>query len=537
MVVVVGGSLAAVVDVGWRPFGGGRAEEKRWCPFFNFDPHNVVPFPLSRVRHGGAHRWWSSVVLWQRWSTLVAAVVVVGGSLAAVVDVGWRPFGGGRAEEKRWCPFFNFDPHNVVPFPLSRVRHGGAHRWWSAVVLWPRWSTLGGGRLVVVERRKNGGVVVGGRSLAAVVDVGWRPFGGGRAEEKRWCPFFNFDPHSVVPFPLSRVRHGGAHRWWSAVVLWPRWSTLGGGRLVVVERRKNGGVVVGGRSLAAVVDVGWRPFGGGRAEEKRWCPFFNFDPHSVVPFPLSRVRHGGAHRWWSAVVLWPRWSTLGGGRLVVVERRKNGGVVVGGRSLAAVVDVGWRPFGGGRAEEKRWCPFFNFDPHSVVPFPLSRVRHGGAHRWWSAVVLWPRWSTLGGGRLVVVERRKNGGVVVGGRSLAAVVDVGWRPFGGGRAEEKRWCPFFNFDPHSVVPFPLSRVRHGGAHRWWSAVVLWPRWSTLGGGRLVVVERRKNGGVRGGRRSFFGGGGRRWYQPFGGGRADASFARATPVPSHFPFRSR
>jgi len=27
--VVVGGSLAAVVDVGWRPFGGGRAEEKR----------------------------------------------------------------------------------------------------------------------------------------------------------------------------------------------------------------------------------------------------------------------------------------------------------------------------------------------------------------------------------------------------------------------------------------------------------------------------------------------------------------------------
>jgi len=37
---------------------------------------------------------------------------------------------------------------------------------------------------------------------------------------------------------------------------------------------------------------------------------------------------------------------------------------------------------------------------------------------------------------------------------------------------------------------------------------------------------------GGRRSFFGGGGRRWYRPFGGGRADASFARAAPVPSHF-----
>ncbi|QCD99571.1 hypothetical protein DEO72_LG7g854 [Vigna unguiculata] len=37
---------------------------------------------------------------------------------------------------------------------------------------------------------------------------------------------------------------------------------------------------------------------------------------------------------------------------------------------------------------------------------------------------------------------------------------------------------------------------------------------------------------GGRRSFFGGGGRRWYRPFGGSRADASFAHAAPVPSHF-----
>ncbi|QCE10927.1 hypothetical protein DEO72_LG10g2160 [Vigna unguiculata] len=41
---------------------------------------------------------------------------------------------------------------------------------------------------------------------------------------------------------------------------------------------------------------------------------------------------------------------------------------------------------------------------------------------------------------------------------------------------------------------------------------------------------------GGRRSFFGGGGRRWYR-VGGGRADASFARAAPVPSHFQGHSQ
>ena len=101
-------------------------------------------------------------------------------------------------------------------------------------------------------------------------------------------------------------------------------------------------------------------------------------------------------------------------------------------------------------------------------------------------------------------------VVVVGRSLAAVVDVG-----GGRsvvvASRENPIPnlilfSFSFSTHSHFP-SLSLVF------------------------VAVVPRG------GGRRSFFGGGGRRWYRPFGGGRADASFARAAPVPSHFPFRSR
>jgi len=95
-------------------------------------------------------------------------------------------------------------------------------------------------------------------------------------------------------------------------------------------------------------------------------------------------------------------------------------------------------------------------------------------------------------------------VVVVGRSLAAVVDVG-----GGRSvvveSRENAIPnlilfSFSFSTHSHFP-SLSLV-------------------------LVAVVPRG-----GGRRSFFGNGGRRWYRPFGGGRADASFARAAPVPSH------
>jgi len=95
-------------------------------------------------------------------------------------------------------------------------------------------------------------------------------------------------------------------------------------------------------------------------------------------------------------------------------------------------------------------------------------------------------------------------VVVVGRSLAAVVDLG-----GGRSVvvESRE----NAIPNLIL-FSFSFLTH--SH--------FPSLSLV----LVAVVPRG-----GGCRSFFGGGGRRWYRSFGGGRADASFARAAPVPSH------
>ena len=142
-----------------------------------------------------------------------------------------------------------------------------------------------------------------------------------------------------------------------------------------------------------------------------------------------------------------------------------------------VVDVGWWPFGGGGAEEKRWCPFFNFDPHTQRS---SLPSQSCPSRWCPQVV-------------------------VVGRSLAAVVDVG-----GGRSVvvvASRENPIPNL---ILFSFSFSTPSH------------FPSLSLM----FVAVVTRG-----GGRRSFFGGGGRRWYR-VGGGRADASFARAAPVPSHF-----
>jgi len=95
--------------------------------------------------------------------------------------------------------------------------------------------------------------------------------------------------------------------------------------------------------------------------------------------------------------------------------------------------------------------------------------------------------------------------VVVGRSLAAMVDVG-----GGRSVVVALTE--NAIPNLILfSFLFSTHSH------------FPSLS------LVFVAVVPRGG---GRRSFFGGGGRRWYRPFGGSRADASFAHAAPVPSHF-----
>ena len=76
-----------------------------------FDPHKRSPLPSHWCPSRWCHRWWSSIVLWRRWSTLVPAV-------------SWW---SSRNPQPSSLLILIFDPHRLNSLPsLTGVRRGGA---------------------------------------------------------------------------------------------------------------------------------------------------------------------------------------------------------------------------------------------------------------------------------------------------------------------------------------------------------------------------------------------------------------------------
>ena len=106
---------------------------------FIFDPRRRSSLPSHWCPSRWCHRWWSSIVLWRRWSTLVSAV----------------PWWLSRNPQPSSLLILIFDPYRLNSLPS----HWCPSRWCIEVVVVGRSLAavvdVGAGRSVVVESRKN----------------------------------------------------------------------------------------------------------------------------------------------------------------------------------------------------------------------------------------------------------------------------------------------------------------------------------------------------------------------------------------------